>query len=118
MVYDQDGLLRLTDTEIGTIACQFLNSSYADRNTYSDWPLDRRLEGFLRRRELSRLAEDGDAYDLILDRVMAYIGVAAPRRPPTADGADERPASSGCSSLSSSATNWSREHRQGDDFAI
>jgi hypothetical protein len=63
----------LTDSDIDALAWQFLNSAYAD-DTYADWPLDRRLDGFLRRRGLSRIAADGDAYDLVLSRVMAYIG--------------------------------------------
>jgi uncharacterized protein YqjF (DUF2071 family) len=62
----------LTDSDVDALARQFLNSAYAD-DTYADWPLDRRLDGFLRRRGLARLAEDGDAYDLVLNRVMAYI---------------------------------------------
>jgi hypothetical protein len=66
----------LTDSDVDALAWQFLNSAYAD-DTYADWPLDRRLDGFLRRRGLVRLAEDGDAYDLILNRVMAYIGVTS-----------------------------------------
>ena len=67
----------LTDSDVDALAWQFLNSPHADNHTYSDWPLDRRLEGFLRRRGLVRLAEDGDAYDLILNRVLAYIGVGS-----------------------------------------
>lgn len=65
----------LTDADVDALAWQFLNSAYADKNTYADWSLDRRLDGFLRRRGLVRIAEDGDAYDLILNRVMAYIAV-------------------------------------------
>ena len=64
----------LKDSDLDSLAWQFLKSSYAD-NTYADWPLDRRLDGFLRHRGLVRLAENGDAYDLVLDRVMACIGV-------------------------------------------
>ncbi|KAA1244625.1 hypothetical protein F0Q45_24815 [Mycobacterium simiae] len=75
----------LTDTDVDKLAAQFLKSPYADRTKYCEWPLDRRLEGFLRRRELVRLAEDGDAYDLILNRVMAYLGAARPARRTTAD---------------------------------
>jgi hypothetical protein len=66
----------LTDSDVDALAWQFMNSTYAD-DTYAGWPLDRRLEGFLRHRELSRIAEDGDAYRLVLDRVMAYIGLAS-----------------------------------------
>jgi len=66
----------LTDSDVDALAWQFLNSAYAD-STYADWPLDRRLDGFLRRQGLSRVAEDGDAYDLVLNRVMACIGVVS-----------------------------------------
>jgi hypothetical protein len=66
----------LTDSDVDAHAWQFLNSAYAD-DTYADWPLDRRLDGFLRRHGLSRIAEDGDAYDLVIDRVMDFIGVVS-----------------------------------------
>lgn len=58
------------------LARQFVRSAYAD-NTYIDWTLDRRLEGFLHRRGLDCLVENGDAYDLVLDRVMVHIGNAS-----------------------------------------
>jgi hypothetical protein len=73
-----DDPLRLTDADVDALAWEFINSAYAHK-TYADWPLDRRLEGFLRRRGLGRAVEDGDAYDFILNRVMSYIGVAPPR---------------------------------------
>ncbi len=63
----------LTDADVDALAFQFLHSPFAD-DTYADWSLDQRLDGFLRHRGLVRLIEDGDAYDLLLDRVMAYIG--------------------------------------------
>ena len=66
----------LTDGDVDALAWQFLHSSYAGE-TYADWPLDRRLVGFLRRQGLARLVEHGDTYDLILDRVMAYIAARA-----------------------------------------
>lgn len=62
-----------TDSGVDELAFAFLHSPYAGK-TYVDWPLDRRLEGFLRHRGLLRLLDDGDAYGLILNRVMAYIG--------------------------------------------
>lgn len=64
----------LTDSDVDELAWQFLHSRYAE-DAYADWPLDQRLDGFLRRRGLVRLADDGDAYDLVLSRVMSYIGV-------------------------------------------
>ena len=69
----------LTDSDVDALAWRFLKSGYADNNTYVDWSLDRRLDGFLRRQGLVRVAEDGDAYDLILNRVLAYIGMASRR---------------------------------------
>ncbi len=63
----------VVDSDAVELAWQFLRSPYAE-DIYADWPLDRRLDGFLRHRGLVRLAEDGDAYDLILDRVMTRIG--------------------------------------------
>lgn len=64
---------QLSESTVDELACQFLKSTYAD-STYLDWTLDRRVEGFLRRRGLDRLVYDGDAYDLLMDRVMAHIG--------------------------------------------
>ncbi|MHA7651092.1 hypothetical protein ACX9NE_18635 [Mycobacterium sp. ML4] len=64
------------ESDADELARQFLKSSYAD-SAYIDWTLDRRLEGFLHRRGLDHLIEDGDAYDLVLDRVMVEIGRAA-----------------------------------------
>jgi hypothetical protein len=74
MAYTIGGPPLLTDSDVDALAWQFLHSGYAD-DTYADWPLDRRLEGFLHRQGLVRLVEDGDAYELILNRVMAHIGV-------------------------------------------
>ncbi|MGD1110044.1 MAG: hypothetical protein ABR885_07140 [Mycobacterium sp.] len=62
-----------TDDGVDALAWQFMNSPYAE-DKYADWPLDRRLDVFLSRCGLPHIAEDGDAYDLVLDRVMAYIG--------------------------------------------
>jgi hypothetical protein len=76
MVSTPGDSLLLTDSYLDALARRFVASRYAD-NTYADWPLDRRLDGFLRRERLDRITEDGDAYDLVLDRVMAHIGVAA-----------------------------------------
>jgi hypothetical protein len=48
---------------------------------YVQWPLDRRLEGFLHYRGLTRVADDGDLYNIILDRVMTHISTATVRDP-------------------------------------
>jgi hypothetical protein len=75
--------LWLTDADIDRIARRFLDSEYASA-VYLDWPLDRRLEGFLRRGGLTNIADDGDGYNLLLDRVMSYVSVVSaatgPRR--------------------------------------
>ncbi|WP_407938704.1 hypothetical protein [Mycobacterium lacus] len=95
----------MTDPDADALAWQFLKSAYADNSMYRDWPLDRRLEGYLRRRGLVRLAEDGDAYDLILNRVMSYIGSYAGSA--HRSRADERPAGRGLRSLPPTGTDWS-----------
>jgi hypothetical protein len=69
--------LLLTDSELDDLACEFLRSRYA---VYADWSPDRRLDAFLRRRGLSRVANDGDLSDLVLDRIMVHVGVEAPTR--------------------------------------
>lgn len=76
--------LSLTDRDVDVLTCEFLNSQYAE-DVYADWPLDRRLEGFLRHRDLARAVDDGDTYNVILKRVMAYISPA--HRPPCPKGA-------------------------------
>jgi len=69
--------LLLTESELDDLACEFLKSSYA---VYADWSPDRRLDTFLRRRGLARVADDGDLSDLVLDRIMAHVGVGATAR--------------------------------------
>jgi hypothetical protein len=61
-----------TDPDVDSLAWQFLNSEYAGAR-YVDWPLDRRLEGFLRYCGLARIADDGDLYNQVLDHVMTHI---------------------------------------------
>ncbi len=63
----------VTDADVDALASDFLNCQFA-ADTYADWPLDRRLDGFLHHRGLKRLVEDGDTYELILERVMSSIG--------------------------------------------
>ncbi|WP_372480957.1 hypothetical protein [Mycobacterium intracellulare] len=68
----------LNDSDVDALAQQFTNSTYAD-DTYAGWPLDRRLEGFLRHQGLLAVAEDGDAFGLVLDRAMACISALSRR---------------------------------------
>jgi len=66
----------LTDSDIDSLARDFLRSPYAS-TIYIDWPPDRRVDTFLRRCNLPRVADDGDLSDAVLDRIMAYVGRVA-----------------------------------------
>jgi len=65
--------LLLTDSDVDTLASEFLQSRYVDL-IYADWSPDRRLDTFLRRRGLSRVADDGDLSEVVLHRIMAQVG--------------------------------------------
>jgi hypothetical protein len=60
---------------IDTIAWEFLCSVYTGRD-YWDWPLERRIETFLRRLQRDDLLRDGVAYNNLVERVMANIARA------------------------------------------
>lgn len=66
------GAVSLTDQDVDGISFDFLHSQYVE-DTYGGWSLDRRLESFLRRSGLGRIADDGDLHDLVLHRVMVYL---------------------------------------------
>jgi hypothetical protein len=68
----------LAEPDFDGLAWQFLHSDYAGA-MYAQWPLDRRLEGFLHYRGLTRVADDGDLYNMVLDRVMTHISTATVR---------------------------------------
>jgi hypothetical protein len=70
----------LAEPDFDGLAWQFLHSDYAGA-MYVQWPLDRRLEGFLHYRGLTRVADDGDLYNIILDRVMTHISTATVHDP-------------------------------------
>ena len=61
----------VNDFDVDQFAWQFLQSDYVE-DIHANWPLERRLEGFLRNRGLARLADDGNVCTSILDRVMTY----------------------------------------------
>ena len=65
----------LAKPDVDGLARQFLHSKYAGA-MYMQWPLDQRLERFLQYRGLTRVADDGDLYNVVLDRVMTHIGRA------------------------------------------
>ncbi len=66
----------LTDSDVGTLALEFLHSPYVGP-IYADWSPDRRLDTFLRRRGLARVADDGDLSNIVLDRIMGYAGIVS-----------------------------------------
>lgn len=61
--------------EIDTIAWQFLCSSYAGED-YWDWPLDRRIDAYLRHLSRTDILNDGAVYGVLMERVMANIARA------------------------------------------
>ena len=68
--------LLLTDSDVDALAWEFLHSRYLGP-IYADWSPDRRLDTFLRRRGLSRVADDGDLSNTVLERIMGHVGRAS-----------------------------------------
>lgn len=68
--------LMLTDSDVDALASEFVRSHYLGP-IYADWSPDRRLDSFLRRRGLARVADDGDLSTVVLNRVMAHVGRAS-----------------------------------------
>jgi hypothetical protein len=68
--------LLLTDTDVDALAREFLGSRYLGP-IYADWSPDRRLDTFLRRRGLARVADDGDLSMIVLERIMVRVSAAA-----------------------------------------
>ncbi len=79
-----------TTENLDAVACRFLRSEYASQ-IYSDWPIDRRIEAYIRHYEASRLLTDGHSYNLLLERVMANIGPAVRRGVLPAPGSSDLP---------------------------
>ncbi|OBK35858.1 hypothetical protein A5659_19675 [Mycobacterium sp. 1165196.3] len=59
----------LTESDLEALASDFLQSHYLG-SIYADWSPDRRLDVFLRRRGLVRVANDGDLSHNVLERIM------------------------------------------------
>lgn len=66
----------LTDSDLEELASDFLQSHYLG-SRYAAWSPDRRLDVFLRRRGLARVANDGDLSHSVLERIMARAGRAS-----------------------------------------
>ncbi|WP_197497999.1 hypothetical protein [Mycobacterium sp. 1165196.3] len=59
----------MTESDLEALASDFLQSHYLG-SIYADWSPDRRLDVFLRRRGLVRVANDGDLSHNVLERIM------------------------------------------------
>jgi hypothetical protein len=55
--------------DVKVLAHQFLTSPYASVE-FINWSIDRRVEGFLRNRGLTRVADNGDSLRNLVDRVL------------------------------------------------
>jgi hypothetical protein len=64
-----------TGNRLDDIACDFLRSEFIAQ-TYSFWPIDRRVDAYLRRYGLDEVVNRGAVYHDLIERVMANIGGA------------------------------------------
>jgi len=69
------GHVELTEQDLDAIAWKFLGSEFTGE-LYANWPIDRRVNGYLVHHRLMHVANDGAACDALLHRVMANIGRA------------------------------------------
>jgi hypothetical protein len=64
-----------TTLKFDAIAWKFVGSEFAGQ-TYADWPIERRLDGYLLHHGLVDVFDDGSACEALLGRVMDNIGRA------------------------------------------
>ena len=64
-----------SSVDLDELAWKFLGSEFS-QDIYADWPLDRRLDAYLRHHQLGGIVNDGAVYSSLLDRVMTNIGAA------------------------------------------
>ena len=69
------GQFELTTSQLDGIAWDFLGSEFAEQ-IHADWPIEGRVDAFLRHEGRDDLVKDGAAYEALLQRVMANIGRA------------------------------------------
>lgn len=63
------------ESEYEELSWEFLHSEFAG-GTYANWPIERRLDAYLRHHDFLILRNDGSAYRRLLDSVMENIGPA------------------------------------------
>lgn len=61
--------------KLTTIAWQFLCSQYTGAN-YWNWPLDKRLDAFLRHHHRGDIINNGNVYSAVLELVMSNLSRA------------------------------------------
>jgi hypothetical protein len=69
------GEMVLTERELEALAWGFLGSEFAGL-VYADWTIERRIDAYLARQGMAHVANNGDTYQVVLQRVFANIGPA------------------------------------------
>jgi len=64
--------IELAPQELDAVAWNFLGSEFAGHD-YVEWPIERRVDAYLRRQGLLEIANDGSVCDELLYRVMASL---------------------------------------------
>ena len=83
--------VEITQQELDAIAWRFFGSEFSGP-IYADWPMDRRVDGYLRHHGPIEVVNHCSTYDALLERVMANIararrsGVLTCRKPWVRDG--------------------------------
>ncbi len=65
----------LTEQELNSLAWRFLGSEFTTA-IYADWPIDRCVDAYLAHHGMIHVVNNGDAYDAVLQHVLANIGPA------------------------------------------
>ena len=69
------GRVELTKRKLDAIAWKFLGSEFTGQ-IYADWPIDRRVDAYLRHHGLIDIVNARGAHNALLERVMANISRA------------------------------------------